>query len=322
MRVLLISDHRYPAFGASGTGLHPREYPSGSSYYLHDLIALGLVEEGHEVFYHLMDGVASPLPAGVKLVSDALPEVDICHSLVRPPGLQKKAARIASRLRVPCLLTCHKVQPRSIAQANWVFVSRAHANAYGGCRVVLNGIHPDDFSFSETKQDYLLFMSAMERAIGKGLQRALELSIRKGFRLIVAGTARDYETISRISAMCAAAGAEYVGDVRGREKAELMAGARALLFPSRFTEGCPLVILEAMLSGTPVISSACGGSVEIVTPETGFLCDTDDEWLNAIDHLDKISPARCREVGLQNFHYRRMVRDYIGQYEREIGGRQ
>jgi hypothetical protein len=318
VRVLLVSDHRYPAFGTRGTGLHPREYPSGSSYYLHDLLALGLAEEGHEVFYLLGDGGESSLPRGVNRVSNALPQADICHSLVRPPRLAEEAAQFASRLGIPCLLTCHKVQPGCVAEPNWLFVSQSHARAYGRSRVVLNGVHPDDCIFSETKRDYLLFMSAMDRATEKGLDSALTLSIRGGFRLIVAGTGPDCATISRISALCAAAGAQYVGDVRGEEKAELMAGARALLFPSRMTEGCPLVILEAMLSGTPVISSTCGGSVEIVTPETGFLCETEEQWLDAIDRLDRISSAHCREVGLTKFHYRRMVRDYVAEYEREI----
>jgi glycosyltransferase involved in cell wall biosynthesis len=318
MRVLLVSDHRYPAFGATGTGLHPREYPSGSSYYLHDLLALGLAEEGHEVFYLLSDGAEIPLPRGVNLVSGTLPEADICHSLVRPPCLAEKVAQLILRLRIPCLLTCHRVQPGFPAPPNWVFVSESHARAHGRGRVVLNGIHPGDYIFSETKRDYLLFMSAMDRAEGKGLDLALALSIRKGFRLVVAGTGPDYETISRVSAMCAAAGAQYVGDVRGEKKAELIAGARALLFPSRLTEGCPLVILEAMLSGTPVISSTCGGAMEIVTPETGFLCETEEEWGDAIDRLDSISPARCREPGLAKFHYRRMVRDYVREYEQEI----
>lgn len=318
MRVLLVSDHRYPAFGAQGSGLHPRQYPSASGYYLHDLIALGLAEEGHEVFYRLSDGAEIPLPRGVNLVSGAVPDADICHSLVRPPQLAEEATQLASRMAIPCLLTCHKVQKGCVAQPNWLFVSRSHARSYGRDRVVLNGIDPRGCIFSETKGDYLLFMSAMDRADEKGLDVALALSLRKGFRLVVAGTGPDYETIARISAMCDTARAEYVGDVRGEKKAELMAGARALLFPSRMAEGCPLVILEAMLSGTPVISSTCGGSVEVVTPETGFLCGTEEEWLNALDRLDTISPGCCREHGLMKFHYRRMVRDYVREYEQEL----
>ena len=318
MRVLLAAEHRYPAFGSTGTGLHPRDFPSGSAYYLHDLIALGLVEEGHEVFYYLGGGAGIPLPPGVNLVSDTFPEVDICHSLVRSPEFAGKIAGFTSQQGIPSLLTCHRVEPDGLAGSNWVFVSRSHANAYGRCRVVLNGIRPDDYFFRENKGDYLLFMGAMERATEKGLDLALSLSARKRFRLIVAGTGMNYETISRISALCAAAGAEYVGDVRGEKKAELIAGARAVLFPSRLREGCPLVILEALMSGTPVISSTCGGSVEIVTPETGFLCETAEDWEDAIDRLDSISPARCREHCMTKFHYRRMVQDYVREYEREI----
>jgi glycosyltransferase involved in cell wall biosynthesis len=322
MRVLLVSEHQYPSFGAKGTGLNPRKFPSGSSHHLHDLLALGLAEEGHDVFYKLGGGITTPLPRGVELVMNGLPECDICHSLVRPPELAEEALGIASQLGIPCLLTCHRVDLDRAAQTNWVFVSRSHADAYGGSRIVRNGIHPDDCIFAEAKSDYFLFMGAMERATEKGLDIALALSNRIGFRLVVAGVGMDYDTISRISVLCAAAGAEYVGDVRGRGKAELMAGARALLFPSRMTEGCPLVILEAMLSGTPVISSPSGGSAEIVTPETGFLCQTEDEWIDAIEQLDRISPRCCRAVGLTKFHYRRMVRDYVREYDREIASAQ
>jgi len=198
-------------------------------------------------------------------------------------------------------------------------VSRSHARAFGRSRIVWNGIHPGDYVFSETKLDYMLFMSSMTRALEKGLDRALALSVSMGFRLVVAGTGMDYETVSRVSDMCSAAGAEYVGDVRGREKAELLAGARALLLPSRLNEGGPLVILEAMLSGTPVISSAWRGSVHIVTPETGFLCETDADWPDAVNRLETISSTRCREAGLAKFHYRRMVRDYVLEYEQELG---
>jgi glycosyltransferase involved in cell wall biosynthesis len=99
----------------------------------------------------------------------------------------------------------------------------------------------------------------------------------------------------------------------------LIAGARALLFPSRLNEGCPVVILEAMLSGTPVISSARGGSMELVTAETGVLCDREEEWGDAVDRLHEISPVRCREIGLEKYHYRRMTSDYVREYAREIG---
>lgn len=318
MRVLLASSHRYPASGVNGSGLHPREYPSGSGYHLHDLLAQGLAEAGHEVFYHLAGPTDLPLPRGVTLVHDSIPDVDIYHAPIGPPGFAESILDLAVQRSRPCLLTCHMKEDGRIPRSNWVFVSRTLAREYHATRVVLNGIDPSEFIFSEVKQDYLLFMAAMNKAIEKGLDLALSVSRSTRSRLIVAGTGLDYETIQRVSELCHGAGAEYLGDVRGMRKAELLAGARAVLFPSRLNEGCPLVILEAMVSGTPVISSRGGGTAEIVTPETGFLCDSDEEWITALSRVSEISPRRCREIALEKYHYRRMVRDYLREYRREL----
>lgn len=321
MRILLASCHRYPVYGANGSGLQPKRYPSGSGYHIHDLLARGLAKDGHEVLYYLPTGVETPLPAGVREVSSPLPDADIFHAPIAIEGFApfiKESAR--SHVR-PCLFTCHKVEPGAAA-SNWVFVSRYHALAYGSDRVILNGVDPDDLIFSETKDDYILFMGAMDRAREKGLDRALALAKRAGLRLVVAGTGLNQETIIKVVNLCAHFGAEYVGDVRGTQKAELLAGARALLFPSRMTEGCPLVILEAMFSGTPVISSPNGGALEIVTPATGFICDGDQEWLSALDRLAVVSPSRCRQVAEEKFHYRRMVGDYVREYQVEIAREQ
>jgi glycosyltransferase involved in cell wall biosynthesis len=317
MKILVAASHRYPASGKLGSGFHPRQYPSGSGYHLHDLLAKGLAEDGHEVFYYLPNGADCPLPEGVVAVSTPVTRADIYHAPIGAPGAAEEIDEFAAREGRPRLFTCHMLEHRPAAR-NWVYVSRCLAKAYGSDRFILNGIDPGDFVYSEAKQDYLLFLGAMNRAIDKGLDLALALSQRKGFRLVVAGTGVNYETIQRISDLCRAAGAEYLGDVRGPQKAELLAGARALLFPSRLDEGCPLVILEAMMSGTPVLSSTGGGTVEIVTPETGFLCHQESDWDHSVDRIAEVSPARCREIALERYHYRRMVKDYAREYQREI----
>jgi len=320
MRILLYSDHRYPAAPQQGCGPHPTAFPSGSGYHLHDLLARGLAESGHDVFYQTAQGADCPMPSGVQWVSSLPLEADVCHALAGPPRFADPMLEFGRLHRKACILTCHMLRAGIAGAPNWVFVSRALAEAHGYQRVVLNGLDPDDYIYSESKQDYLLFMATMDKAIDKGLDLALALSRRKGFRLVVAGTGRTYDTIRRAAEMCAAAGAEYLGDVRGVRKAELIAGARAMLFPSRLKEGCPLVILEAMFSGTPVISSTSGGSVEIVTPETGMLCETDAQWDRAVDLLPDISSAECREIAMERYHYRRMVADYVSEYQRELAG--
>src|SRR5262249_54001112 len=117
---------------------------------------------------------------------------------------------------------------------------------------------------------------------------------------------------------CAEAGAEFVGAVVGEEKAELLAHARALLFPTELNEGFGLVLAEAMVSGTPVICSNNGACPEIVTPDVGFVCATDGDYLRALTRLDEIRPEACREKALRDLHYLRMVADYVVEYEKEI----
>lgn len=320
MRLLLAAPHRYPAYGPSGSGLHPKRYPSGSGYHLHDLLAKGLAERGHEVFYSLAAGRETDLPAGVVPFDGWKDDVDLYHIPIGGVGFVEPATAAAAERDIPCLLTCHMKDAAQCAAPNWVFVSQALARAHDSDRAVLNGLDPGDFIFSDTKEDYFLFMGAMNKATDKGLGFALSLCRKARVRLIVAGTGLNYETVAHVAELCRDAGAVYLGDVRGTRKAELLAGARAVLFPSRLQEGCPLVILEAMMSGTPAISAPSGGAVEIVTSETGILCEAEEDWAAALDRVGTISPGRCREIAVERFHYLRMTDDYLREYRREIEG--
>ena len=321
MRILLSANHRYPAFETEGVGLRPLKYPSGSGNHMHDLLARGLAESGHDVFYLLRSGWSTQLPRGVVPVVEPVLDVDLYHSVLIP-GTNEDVLRMISDNRRAWVTTCHldrsRIGPPSMS--NWIFVSHHLACAHGRSRYVFNAIDPDEYVFSEVKQEYLLFISSMEHALEKGLHFALQLSRRLGFPLVVAGSARTAETIAEVQRLCQAHRAEYLGDVRGVRKAELFAGAKALLFPSRMNEGCPIAILEALASGTPVISSSFGGCAEIMTPRTGFLCDTAEDFSVAIDQLYQINPRDCRRDAVERFHYRRMTADYIREYELEIAG--
>lgn len=319
MRILLSANHRYPAFEAEGVGLLPTKYPSGSGYHMHDLLARGLAESGHEVFYLLRNGWRTQLPRGVVPVVEPVIDVDLYHSVLIP-GVNEDVLRIISDAGCAWVATCHLDRSHTGPPAlpNWIFVSRHLARAHGRDRYIWNGIDPDEYVFSEAKQEYLLFISSMEHALEKGLHTALQLSRRQGFPLVVAGSARTAETIEEVRRLCQSHGAEYLGDVRGKRKANLLAAAKALLFPSTMNEGCPIAILEALASGTPVISSSVGGCAEILTARTGFLCNNLEEFSAAIDQLHRISPRDCRRDAVQRFHYRRMTADYIREYELEI----
>jgi hypothetical protein len=311
MRILLRSDHRYPIEDGHGAGLATRRGPSGAPQRIHDLLARGLGELGHEVLYLLENGTGAPLPPGVTLTDGIETDADICHNMEDP--------------RLPSVFTQHRMRDMESAPDNWIFVSRSLAALYGSSRFVRNGLDPEDYIYSETKDDYVLFLASMQgnatrhKYRAKGLQVALALSSELGFKLVVAGTAKDDEILGIVAGMCKEAGAEFLGDVRGRQKAELIAGARALLFPTQMHEGLPLVVIEALFSGTPVIASDFGPCPELITPEVGFICSGAEDYARAIQDSGRIRPRDCRARGIENHHYLAMARGYVREYEIEAG---
>jgi len=320
MRILLTSDHKYPALTEVGSGLHPKEFPSGSGYLIHDLMARGIAELGHEVFYLVRRGAEKTPPPGVTLVSSPIPDADILH-IISDRDAELIEEREASRK--PWVATCHldlkaRGLARSVSTENWIFVSRTLAQLFGRDRYVWNGIDPDEYIFSEAKDDYLLFMSTMDWGTQKGLDVVLSLSERLGFKLVVAGTGESYERIASVQDMCRKVNASYVGDVRGKEKAELLAGAKAFLFPTKVDEAFGLGMVEALMSGTPVICSDKGACPEIITSDVGFVCGDMDDYVAAVGRIAEISPRTCRDKAMRDYHYRRMSADYIVEYEKEI----
>ena len=312
MRVLLWSEHRYPAYAERGCGRQPSRLPSGAPNFVHDLLAKGLAELGHDVCYYLDEGLSAPLPAGVTHVAEVPDDADIFHNLPRDGR--------------PWVRTIHRARHEGEEPlTNAIYVSEALARASGSDRFVHNGIDPSHYLFAEKKGDYMLFLSALQgprlkkQYLDKGLDLAVAACAAAGVELVVAGTTMDDETLAAVDVLCASGGARFVGDVRGREKAELLAGARALLFPTRIVEGFGLVMIEALMSGTPVLCSANGACPEIVSSDTGFVCRDFDELRRALDRVGEIDPARCRERAMSRFHYRVMAESYVREYEREQG---
>ena len=76
-------------------------------------------------------------------------------------------------------------------------------------------------------------------------------------------------------------GVEYVGEVGGAEKLDLLAGAMCLLNPIAWPEPFGMVMIEALACGTPVVATPCGSVPELVTDGvTGFV-RADDAGLAA-----------------------------------------
>ncbi|HEV8596452.1 MAG TPA: glycosyltransferase, partial [Candidatus Dormibacteraeota bacterium] len=89
--------------------------------------------------------------------------------------------------------------------------------------------------------------------------------------------------------------------------------------PIQWQEPFGLAMVEAMVSGTPVIAMSHGAAPELVEPGvTGFLADDVDGMVEAFHHLGEIDLERCAEEAARRFGPARMADGYLGVYERAI----
>ena len=100
-----------------------------------------------------------------------------------------------------------------------------------------------------------------------------------GVELLVAG---DGPLRSALEQQAAPLGARvrFLGEVRGAARRRLLHGCDALVLPSRVlpdgrTEGAPVVLLEALAAGCPIVASAVGGAAELLG-DAGLLVPADE----------------------------------------------
>ena len=152
--------------------------------------------------------------------------------------------------------------------------------------VIPNFFDPDDYDLA-TKKDYLLYLG--------------RLTARKGLP-IVAELARVHPVITAGQGDDRLPYAHHAGVVTGAKKRELLAAARAVLVPSQYIEPFGGVAVEAMLSGTPVISTDFGAFTETVEHGvTGYRCRTLAEFREAVDLADLLDPATIRKRAVERF---------------------
>jgi glycosyltransferase involved in cell wall biosynthesis len=107
--------------------------------------------------------------------------------------------------------------------------------------------------------------------------------------------------------------------VNGEEKDELLRNAAALLFPIRWPEPFGLVMAEALACGTPVVALRTGSVPEVLEHGvTGFICETEEELVEAVGRLDEIDRARCRSEAMRRFSPALMADRYEQVYEHLI----
>lgn len=315
----------------------------GGTELVMDNLARGLVDAGHRVslfttgdstcsverhwIFSTARGTTGAFIDELTHVEAAYSELDGCdiihdHTLVGPMWA------ILNHIPIPVVTTVHgeftptltKLYEGIGAQVAVVAIShhqRRSAPSVPVACVIHHGIDVDRFPMGRGDGGYVLFLGRMNPT--KGVHRAIRVAHAAGKQLRIA--AKMWEPIERryfaerIEPLLGP-DVSYIGQIGGRDKLNMLAGAEALINPIRWPEPFGLVMIEALATGTPVLAFAEGAAPEIVDHgRTGFLCRDEQDMVTKLRRIGEIDRVMCRRAAEQRFSTGRMVAEHLALYQ-------
>jgi glycosyltransferase involved in cell wall biosynthesis len=270
-------------------------------------LSQGLVELGHQVTLLAPKG-SRVEGGGVRVVEVAPQDVlspgfDLRRYVSEPVDLMHYHCPVQHPPGIAYVWTLHgNMGPGQRADGRTICVSQDHARRHQTPSFVHNGVRLDEYEFRATKGDYDLFLARLHGV--KGWRLAIAAAKQCRVRLVLAGGWRP--SVSRF--------VKFVGEVGGARKRELLAGARCLWMPVQWDDPCPVNILEALASGTPVIASPRGSLPELISPDTGGLGGSLEELVALRGRLAEWDPRACRARAERYFTHTVMAGQYLRMY--------
>ena len=162
--------------------------------------------------------------------------------------------------------------------------------------VIPNYFDPNDFDYREDHDGYYFFIGRLIST--KGLELAMRLAHKMGKKLIVAGQGDFVKNMGFAPWDCV----QFIGTVGIEERRKWLAGAELVICASYYPEPFCGTHIEALMSGTPIVTTDWG-----VFPETvphgivGFRCRTFNYFVEAARNIHEIQPSVCRQWAENNF---------------------
>ena len=192
-----------------------------------------------------------------------------------------------------------------------LFVGLSHSQVSGQAaaarfEIVYNARDMKVFPFCPVPSTppYVVFLGRLTR--NKGPHIAIEVARRAGLKLVLGGNlpnepgAMEFfetEIEPHLGPEC-----KWIGPYDNATRAKLLPGATALLFPIQWMEPFGSVMIEALACGVPVIASRTASTPEVIIQgKTGFLCDSTEEMVTALQRITEISRSECRANAEERF---------------------
>src|ERR1700737_4081948 len=201
-------------------------------------------------------------------------------------------------------------QRKPLSWANWL------GNVYHGLPV---GLPP----LGDGRGKYLAFLGRISPE--KRVDRAIEIATKLGMPLKIAAKVDPADRAyyeREIKPLLNTPNVEFVGEINEQQKGEFLGNAYAYLFPIDWPEPFGLTMIESMACGTPTIAFNCGSVPEIITNGvSGFIVDTMDEAVNAVQQAATFDRAACRAEFMERFSAPQMAQQYAKLYEATVAAK-
>ncbi|NUT72526.1 glycosyltransferase family 4 protein [Pseudarthrobacter sp. C4D7] len=313
-----------------------------------DTLARGFSAAGHEVLLAAPSESTCPVPhvPGMRPASrdelgltmselshvirayQGLQDVDIIHdhTLAGPLHAQRPAAiPVVSTIHGPLHQDARDVYRAMSRNTAIVAISQdqaSHAQDVPVTQVIHHGMDVADVPVGSGRGGYLCFVGRASR--DKGLLEAITIARQAGVHLKIAVKMREPDEIRyfrEVIEPILGPNEDFVGEVDDHAKYRLMGEAMAFLTPIQWAEPFGLMMIEALATGTPVLSTRIGSAPEIVEHgRTGFLGDT-QELTGLVGEAAGLSRERCRASVEERFSAGRMVAQYLGLFQQLLAGR-
>ena len=188
--------------------------------------------------------------------------------------------------------------------------------------VIHHGLDPSKYQYTSSPTgDYVCFIGRFSQI--KGPHTAIDAARCASLPIRIAGEVHPPDerwANLELRPRLREAHVTDLGPIGQPAKSALLCQARALLAPVDWSEPFGLVLIEAMLSGCPVVAFPRGSIPELVEDGvTGFIATSFEHMVELIrpgGAIETIDRVRCRQRAVERFSADRMVDDHVALYER------
>lgn len=186
---------------------------------------------------------------------------------------------------------------------------------------VYNGLAMEDYPFSAVNDGYLLYVGRI--SMEKGVHLAIEVALNLHLPLIIAAKLdeADRPYFHEYIESYLSEDIQWINEVDEEQRNKLMSRALCFLHPVTWREPFGLTLIEAQATGCPVVAFNKGSIPElIVDGKTGFVVNTVEEMIDAVNNIGTIDRAECRRHALTNFNSKIMAKGYEDIYKKILRG--